>query len=373
MTGRYQQRIPGLECALGTGNVGRYDDAIRLAERGELGLPPDENVLIPSLNRAGYKTVGIGKWHLGYEKHLLPPHHGFDYSLVSLGGTIDYFYHNEPTGERVLYENLTQVRRDRYFTDLITDTAVGLLEEQPADEPIFLYLPYTAPSAPFQHPDRKPDRPKVSHKWDSKDWQKGDRQTLKAIIERLDQGVGKVVATLKATNRLDKTLLIFCSDNGAYPIAASNSPFRGYASELFEGGIHVACMASWPGHLPTGRVDDQPMMTFDLTASILAAAGCEPPEQPLDGTDVLGQVSAGKPSPPRTLFWRSRRANRTWRAVRKGNWKYVSRTDDDGLAEFLFDLGKDPGESNNRLSAQTAEATNLKQMLADWESAVRSP
>ena len=327
--------------------------------------------MIPSLNRAGYKTVGIGKWHLGYEKHLLPPHHGFDYSLVSLGGTIDYFYHNEPTGEPVLYENLTQVRRDRYFTDLITDTAVGLLEKQPADEPIFLYLPYTAPSAPFQHPDRKPDRPKVSHKWDSKDWQKGDRQTLKAIIERLDQGVGKLVATLEATNRLDKTLLIFCSDNGAYPIAASNAPFRGYASELFEGGIHVACMASWPGHLPTGRVDDRPMMTFDLTASILAAAGSSSPEQPLDGIDVLGQIAAGEPSEPRTLFWRARRANRTWKAVRKGNRKYVSKSDDDGLSEFLFDLGKDPGESDNLLSTQAAEASSLKQMLADWESAVR--
>ncbi len=373
MTGRYQQRIPGLECALGTGNVGRYDDAIRLAERNELGLPPKENVLIPSLNRAGYKTVGIGKWHLGYEKHLLPPHHGFDYSLVSLGGTIDYFYHNEPTGEPVLYEGLKQVRRDRYFTDLITDTAVELLERQSADEPIFLYLPYTAPSAPFQHPDRKPDRPKVSHKWDSTDWQKGDRQTLKAIIERLDQGVGKVVATLESTNRLDNTLLIFCSDNGAYPIAASNSPFRGYASELFEGGIHVACMASWPGHLPTGRVDERPMMTFDLTASILAAARCELPEQPLDGIDVLGEIAAGKPSEPRTLFWRARRGNRTWKAVREGKWKYVSRSDDDGFVEFLFNLSKDPGESKNLRKARAAEVNSLKQKLAAWESTVGGP
>ena len=72
------------------------------------------------LKQAGYHTVALGKWHLGYEKHLLPPHHGFDYFLASLGGTIDYFYHNEPTGEPVLYENLTRVDRDGYFTDLIT-------------------------------------------------------------------------------------------------------------------------------------------------------------------------------------------------------------------------------------------------------------
>lgn len=369
LTGRYQQRIPGLECALGTGNVGRYDDAIRLAEQNNLGLPPGETILIPRLNDQGYKTVGLGKWHLGYEKHLLPPHHGFDYFLASLGGTIDYFYHNEPTGEPVLYENLQPVRRDRYFTDLITDTAVELLSAQPRDEPIFLYLPYTAPSAPFQHPDRKPDRPKVSTKWDSKDWQRGDRATLKAIIQRLDQGVGRIVQTLKSTERFENTLLIFCSDNGAYPIAASNAPFRGYASELFEGGIHVAGMASWPGHLPVGVVDDRHTMTFDLTASILAAAGCQPVRnRPLDGIDVLGEIAKGSPAKPRTLFWRARRANRTWKAVRQGNWKYVSRQDDDGLAEFLFDLSEDESESHNLLSEQHSRAAQMKQALGSWES-----
>ena len=368
LTGRYQQRVPGLECALGTGNVGRYDDAIALAQRHELGLPPKETILIPLLKDAGYKTVGLGKWHLGYEKHLLPPHHGFDYFLASLGGTIDYFYHNEPTGERVLYENLQPVRRDRYFTDLITDGAVEFLRKQPADEPIFLYLPYTAPSAPFQHPDRKPDRPKVSHKWDSEDWQQGDRQTLRLIIERLDQGVGRVLETLEATGRSDNALVIFCSDNGAYPIAASNAPFRGYASELFEGGIHVACMARWPGRLPAGVEDDRQTMTFDLTASILAAAGCSPPkDRPLDGIDVLGHVAADQPPEPRVLFWRARRADRTWKAVRKGQFKYIWRKDDDRLDEYLFHLAVDPTETHNLIDMRPDEAGVLKRHLAQWE------
>ncbi len=372
MTGRYQQRIPGLECALGTGNVGRYDDAIALAEKHNLGLPPRENVLIPLLNQRGYKTVGLGKWHLGYEKHLLPPHHGFDYFLAALGGTVDYFYHNEPTGEHVLYENHTQVRRDKYLTDLITDGGVKFLKQQPVDEPIFLYLPYNAPSAPFQHPDIKPDRPKVSHKWDSKDWQKGDRATLRLIIERLDQGVGKIVETLKSTGRAETTLLIFCSDNGAYPIAASNAPYRGHASELFEGGIHVACMAQWPGKLPVGVVDDRPTLTFDLTASILAAAGCESrSDRPLDGVNVLGDIAAGKPAEPRALYWRARRANRTWKAVRKGNLKYVWRKDDSGLDEYLFELTTDPGESNNLIGSHAEQASALKQELAEWEVAMK--
>lgn len=372
LTGRYQQRIPGLECALGTGNVGRYDDAIALAEQHNLGLPPKENILIPALNDQGYKTVGLGKWHLGYEKHLLPPHHGFDYFLAVLGGTMDYFYHNEPTGEHVLYENRKQVRRDGYLTDLITDGGVRFLKEQPADEPIFLYLPYNAPSAPFQHPDHKPDQPKVAKKWDAKDWQKGDRATLKLIIQRLDEGVGKIMQTLEETGRADNTLLMFCSDNGAYPIAASNAPFRGHASELFEGGIHVACMARWPGRLPVGQTDGRPMLTFDLTASIMSAAGCKlRKDRPLDGTDVLGQIAANEPAKPRTLFWRARRADRTWKAVRDGNLKYVWRKDDGGLDEYLFDLTKDPTESNNLLASRPDEVASIKTQLADWETDVR--
>ena len=370
LTGRYQQRIPGLECALGTGNVGRYDDAIALAEQNNLGLPPQESVLIPALNQSGYKTVGLGKWHLGYEKHLLPPHHGFDYFLAGLGGTMDYFYHNEPTGEHVLYENLKQVRRDGYFTDLITDGAISFIRNQPMNEPLFLYLPYNAPSAPFQHPDHKPDKPKVSHKWDSKDWQKGDRKTLRAIIERLDQGVGQVLSALAETDRAD-ALVIFCSDNGAYPIAASNAPFRGHASDLFEGGIHVACMARWPGRLPVGRTDDRPTLTFDLTASILAAANAEPRvDRPLDGIDVLGQIASGKQSEPRTLYWRSRRAERTWKAVRDGKLKYVWRQDGEQVDEYLFDLSQDQGEENNLLRTHPQQATKLKTKLANWETEV---
>jgi N-acetylgalactosamine-6-sulfatase len=358
----------GLECALGTGNVGRYDDAITLAEKHQLGLPPKESILVPLLKEAGYRTVGLGKWHLGYEQHLLPPHHGFDYFLASLGGTIDYFHHSEPTGERVLYENLKPVRRDRYFTDLITEGAVDFLKKQPADEPIFLYLPYTAPSAPFQHPDRKPDRPKVSQAWDSNDWQKGDRQTLRLILQRLDQGVGQVLSALESTGRAKNTLVIFCSDNGAYPIAASNAPFRGHASELFEGGIHVACMARWPGRLPAGALDARHALTFDLTASILAAAGCTPPkDRPLDGIDILGQIAAGERPQSRTLFWRARRADRTWKAVRRNDLKYLSRKDGEQFDEYLFNLSRDPGETQNLIQTRPDDAGPLKQSLARWE------
>ncbi|MCA9083893.1 MAG: sulfatase-like hydrolase/transferase [Planctomycetaceae bacterium] len=371
-TGRYQQRVGGLECALGSGNVGRYDEAFLLAEKHQLGLPPAESVLIHGLHDAGYTTIGLGKWHLGYEPHFLPPHHGFDYFLAGLGGTMDYFYHNEPNGNPVLFENDKPVTRNRYFTDLITDGAVDFIKKQPSEKPLFLYLPYNAPSAPFQHPDVFPKEPKVSTEWDSKDWQKGDRATLRAIIERLDQGVGRVLQTLEDTGRADSALVIFCSDNGAYPIAASNAPFRGFASELFEGGIHVACMARWPGRLNPGTTTDQPTMTFDLTASIMAAAGLKSPaHRPLDGIDVLGQLSQNVKPAPRPLFWRARRADRTWRAVREGQLKLVSLQDGQSKQEWLFDLSTDPGETQNLAADMPDRRQHLQRLLSDWEKNVQ--
>jgi arylsulfatase A-like enzyme len=371
LTGRYQQRVAGLECAIGSGNVGRYDDAIRLAQQHQLGLPASETTIVRLLHEAGYRTVGFGKWHLGYEKQFLPPRHGFDYFLASLGGTIDYFYHNEPDGTPVLYENDQPMRRDGYFTDMITDGAVDFLKKHPPGTPFFLYLPYTAPSAPFQRPDRMPEKPKVSTAWDSGDWQAGTRDVLRLILQRLDQGVGKVLAVLEETGQADRSLVIFMSDNGAYPIAASNAPFRGYASELFEGGIHVPCIVRWPGVLPKGVVDDRPVMGFDLSASILAAAGIQaPPGRTLDGQDVLGQIAKGEPPRPRTLFWRARRADRTWRAVRDRDLKYVSKQDGSQLDEYLFNLAQDPGETTNLIQKLPDDADRLRRLLAEWEQQV---
>ena len=371
MTGRYPQRVRGLECAIGIGNVGRYDHAIELANRHELGLPPEKNTLVRLLKKAGYTAVGLGKWHLGYEPAFLPLKHGFDYFLATLAGTVDYFYHNEPNGTPVLYENDQLVTRDGYMTDLITDGALKFLRERNPSQPFFLYLPYTAPSSPLQHPDKKPPKPKVSNAWDSTDWQAGTRETYGLIVERLDEGVGKVLAEVDKLGLRDNTLVIFASDNGGND-RARNAPFRGYTSELFDGGIHVPCMARWPGVIPEGVVSDRQFLTLDLTASILSAAGVETPagEDSLDGIDILKAVAENRPSTERPLFWRARRAERTWRAVRAGNLKYLTIRDTDRFDEYLFDLNVDPGETRNLLASRTSDANRLRQLLIDWEEDV---
>jgi N-acetylgalactosamine-6-sulfatase len=365
MTGRYQQRVGGMECAIGTGNVGRYDDAIRLAGQHDLGLPTSELTIVRLLRDAGYTTVGFGKWHLGYEPKFGPLEHGFDHFFGPLGGGVDYYFHTEWDGVPMLYEDGQPVRREGYLTDLITAGAVEFLRNQPHDRPFLLYLPYTAPHNPLQGPDEKPAAPKTQE-----DWNEGTRQTYAAMVERLDQGIGKVLEALENRGLDEKTLVIFASDNGGTR-QARNAPFSGYKGGLFEGGIRVPCIVRWPGVLPAGRVTNQVAITFDLSRSILRAAGVSLPQDlRLDGIDILAEIKTGPPH-RRTLFWRERRGEVTWRAVRDGEMKYLSRQDGERLEEHLFDLRTDPAETDDLLGARPQEVRRLKQLLATWENEVR--
>jgi arylsulfatase A-like enzyme len=158
LTGRYQQRVGGLECALGIGNVGRYDDAIRLRKTNDMGLPVEETSIARMLKDAGYATAISGKWHLGYEPKFFPLRHGFDSWFGPVGGAVDYFHHVENTGQLALYENDKPVQREGYLTDLITDEAVSFIQRS-RSKPFFLYVAYTAPHTPYQGPDDKRPEP----------------------------------------------------------------------------------------------------------------------------------------------------------------------------------------------------------------------
>lgn len=366
LTGRYLHRVGGLECAIGTDNVGRYDDAIRLAEAHDLGLPAGLSTLPRMLKDQGYTTAVYGKWHLGYEEKFLPAHHGFDHFVGILGGNCDYFHHAEVTGRHVLFENTEPVKRDAHMTDLITDESVAFLKRQRAEQPFFLYVAYTAPHSPYQGPnDRRPERLSEA------EWNKGDRAGYVTLVEHMDSGVEKILEALDSSGLADDTLVIFASDNGGNP-KASNAPFSGHKSGLYEGGIHVPCIARWPGVLPKGAVSAQTCITMDLTASVAEAAGAPMTKYlPFDGIDILGHVRSGDPDAVRDLFWRNRRGERTWRAVRSGDLKYLSLTDGEAFSEWMFDLAADPAEKNDLLASQPADAQRLKALLAEWEREVR--
>jgi arylsulfatase A-like enzyme len=365
LTGRYQHRVGGLECALGIGNVGRYDDAIRLRETHDMGLPAAETSIARMLKGVGYATAICGKWHLGYERKFFPDKHGFDYWFGPIGGATDYFYHCEYTGQPALYQNGRPIQREGYLTDLITDEAVKFIERR-KDQPFFLYVPYNAPHTPYQGPGDKKNEPVPQA-----DYNKGSRATYVAMVERMDEEIGKILRTLDDEGVADNTLVIFMSDNGANK-TGDNSPYSGYKGNLFEGGIRVPCIAKWPGVLARGTVSDQPCMTMDFSRSIVRAAGAAPAKnRPFDGIDILQTVQANEPVHKRTLFWRARRGNWTRKAVRDGSLKYIRLQNGDKVTEYLFDLKQDPAEKNNLFSSRPDDVRRLKTLLKDWEQEVK--
>lgn len=372
LTGRYQQRVGGLECAIGSGNLGRYDDAIRLRTTRDLGLPASEATIGQLLQGAGYATALIGKWHLGYEAKFAPGRHGFDRSLYSDGGGMDYFHHVEPTPDGFidsLYLDGRPVKREGYFTDLVADEAERFIAEQ-RDQPFFLYLPFTAPHAPFQGPDEwQPEHlPKDSPRWPQG---KAPPQVYAAMIERLDQAIGRVLAALDKAGLAENTLVIFASDNGGTG-SARPMGLRGNKGSTWEGGIRVPCIVRWPGRLPAGMTTDQVALTFDLTASMARAAGVQlPAGRTFDGQDVLAWLEEGKPELSRTVFWRGRRGSSNWKAVRDGSLKYVIHTDRGAVEdEGLFDLDADRGEEHDLRASRPADAERLRGLLAAWEQEV---
>ncbi len=366
-TARYQQRVGGLECAIGVGNVGRYDDAERLAQQRQLGLPPEEATLTRVLATAGYRLVAVGKWHLGYEYHFLPRRFGFEYYFGCLGGAVDYFDHVEPDGTPMLYENDDRVRREGYMTDLITGKAVDVIKNHMDPRPLFLYVAYTAPHSPYQAPGQKPPWPVPPEEQN-----KGTREVYKAMVERMDLGIGQILDALAERDMVRNTLVIFFSDNGGTG-PGRNAPFRGGKGGLFEGGIRVPGIVRWPGVLPSGRVYRYPVMTFDLSCSILRAVKAPlPAGHWCDGIDIFSYVAAEEPPPDRPLFWRARRGNRTWKAVRLGDWKYILRIDGQKKEEFLFNLANAPGEEQNLWAEEPERLNMLRSLLEAWERDVRS-
>jgi N-acetylgalactosamine-6-sulfatase len=362
LTGRYQHRVGGLECAIGLAGVGRYDDAERLAARRELGLPVEETSLARMLKDAGYETAIVGKWHLGYERKFLPDRHGFDYSLGPLGGAVDYFHHCEPDGTNMLYENGGPVRREGYLTDLLAETAARFIR-RPRPKPFFLYVPFNAPHSPYQGPDDRREKP-----LSQAEWSQGTRAKFAEMVERMDRGVGEILRALDESGQAERTLVVFTSDNGGDP-RGRNLPLSGRKGGLYEGGIRVPCIARWPRVLGTG-VSQRVGITMDLTRSILRAAGAAP-ARPLDGTDLLRAVVAGGEPAPRTLFWRARRGAETWKAIREGNLKYLFRQDGKGREEHLFDLESDPAEKSDLVAGRPADRDRLVGLLASWEREVR--
>ncbi|RFC49505.1 MAG: N-acetylgalactosamine-6-sulfatase [Verrucomicrobia bacterium] len=362
LTGRWQQRL-GIEFAFGYQVEQKVlVDGKWVPEPGfhALGLPLKAKTVANHFKELGYATGAFGKWHLGYKDVYNPVNRGFDEYFGELLGHVDYYRHVYYDGTEALRDGLEPVKMDgRYFTDVVNERAARFVAKS-AGKPFFLYVPHLAVHAPFQAPDA-PDTPLVT----KESMLTGSRQIYKAMLERVDVGVGMIYAELEKAGLLGNTLVVLSSDNGGERWA-SNRPFFHHKATLWEGGIRVPCLMSWPGVLPKGKTSSQAGITMDLSATFLkAAGGTLPKDRPFDGIDLIPHLTGEKPVVERSFCWRLDRTNRKMKAIRQGKYKYI---DDGGTMDLLFDLETDPGERVNLHARFPERSAELKAKLKAWEA-----
>ena len=365
ITGRWQQRV-GLEWAFGfTAEAFRRrgNEWVKETDMHSIGLPTTVPTLPKLLKTAGFATGAFGKWHLGYQDEFNPTKHGFDEYFGELLGHSDYYTHQYYDGTYALRDGLKPVKVEGYLTDLINQRATQFIRTHAtapagARQPFFLYVPHLAVHCPFQPPGRP--KPSVS----KEGMYNGTRSDYAAMLEKVDEGVGMMLAELERHGLLDNTLFVLSSDNGGERLS-DNGPLAHKKSTLWEGGIRVPCVMRWPEKLPMGKVTSQPAITMDLSATFATIAGAKPADgQSFDGTNLLPLLTGEEPARDRTFFWRIDRSSRKQKAVRHGNWKYLQ----DGNIEMLFNLSEDLGERHDLYRLHPQVMADLKQRLAAWES-----
>jgi arylsulfatase A-like enzyme len=263
----------------------------------------DEILLPEMLGRLGYRTVMAGKWHLGDRPGHVPNDLGFErFHGIHFSNDMQplSFYR-----DRSVTISAADLRQDQ-LTQLITDAAVAEIGAADA-RPFFLYVPFTAPHVP--HAIAPPHA------------NKSDAGLYGDVVEEADAAVGRIRAALRAAGRDRDTLIVITSDNGG-DRRGSSGGYRGMKQQTFEGGMRVPLIASWPGHLPRGKVRGGMSMIFDLLPTFLAIGGAPLPQDRLiDGRDVMGLLTGRASSPHGTLFYLNGWSGRA-EAVRDARFKY---------------------------------------------------
>jgi arylsulfatase A-like enzyme len=410
LTGRYQERF-GYEF----NPVGRDEHG---------GVSLNEIMVGQIMKTAGYSTGMIGKWHIGESKGYYPSDRGFDEFFGMAAGGSTYLINASPGdefftvpgadgAERTTTEpdprfatmtpderlvatramapisrNHQVVEEKEYLTEAFTREGKSFIDRH-KDKPFFLYMAYNAPHVPLQVTKKYYDRyPNIADK--------GTR-IYAGMVSALDDGVGELVAKLKADGLDKNTMIIFLSDNGCAGYLkgdCSNAPLSGFKGQHLEGGIRVPYIVSWPGHVPAGKVDDRQVSSLDIVPTAAALGHAKlPSDRTYDGVNLMPYLTGknkGVPNP--TLYWR---AGVTY-AIRDGDSKmWVANnappgakagegapvTPDGKMAKIsaygqhvmLYDLKTDISEKHNVAAEQPGTVAKLKAKLAAWEKTLGHP
>ncbi|WP_179020657.1 sulfatase-like hydrolase/transferase [Winogradskyella forsetii] len=345
ITGKYQQRF-GFE-ANGTG----------YGASGDIGLSDDATTIADVFKKNKYKTIAIGKWHLGATKTDHPNNRGFDEFYGFLGGGRSYFPISKPSKNHMLQQNGQRIIFDGYLTDILGDRSVSFVEEN-KDNPFFMYLAYNAVHTPMEAKDT-----------DLEKYKNHPRKHLAAMTWSLDQNVGKLYQKLKDLNLLENTLIYFLSDNGgAHNNTSNNGILKGWKGNKFEGGHRVPFIVSWPSKIRGNRTFDGLTSSLDIFSTSIAAAGIDNDKNlVLDGTNLLPFLSDEKQGDPHNqLFWRKLDEA----GARIGDHKLIRLKN---YGSVLYDLSNDLSETTNLAIKDTVTFNQLLNGLEQWETKMIDP
>jgi arylsulfatase A-like enzyme len=362
LTGRYQQRF-------GHENNPYYD----VNDHRE-GLPTTETLLPQFLKDAGYVTGWIGKWHLGAAPEFHPENRGFMETFGFLGGGHHYLnWTPEPNGigDQASYfgpilRNGQPVTVTNHLTIAFGDEGAAFVNRH-KDQPWFLYLAFNAPHSP-----NEPTKERLARFASIKDHK---RRTYAAQVSLLDDAVGNVLSALHESGQDKRTLVFFFSDNGGQTMTnswegASNAPLRAGKGTVYEGGMHVPFVMSWPGTLPAGRTYDLPVSSLDVFPTALALAGAPMPTNKIyDGVNLIPYLTGANTNAPHDLlFWRMGLDQQF--AVRDNDLKLVRLRN---KPEELYNLANDLVETNDLSGIQTNELEKLEAELNAWNKQMIPP
>ncbi len=375
MTGQYTPRH-GIY-TVGRSDRGKSEDRKLIPVKNTLSIAKDNLTIAHALKTAGYKTCTIGKWHISND----PLENGFDINIAGGHGAnvFQKGYHSPYN-----YPNCVQEAEGEYLTDRLTNEAIDFITAN-KDSSFFLYLAYYTVHLPLEA------KPETEAKYARKmRTHRQENAAYAAMIESLDENIGRLLKHIENTGIVKNTLLVFTSDNGALWKISKQWPLRSGKGSYFEGGIRVPLIIRWPDKIEPGTSSDVPVCNIDFFPTFLSVAGASPPKDKLlDGIDLMPLLTQEESVPDRALYWHfpvylaeyrkgifniesenrdSLFRTRPGSAIRYSGWKLHENFEDGALE--LYQLENDIGERNNLLKKHPEKAKMLHNMLKAWRKKV---